>query len=294
FDAVKKLTAGNMVFEAVRRGMAIYSPHTAWDVADGGANDHLADILGLADRQPLRRIAGKQSQVKLVTFVPEENLAAVSQALFDAGAGRIGNYTSCSFQIKGTGTFIGQEGTNPAVGQAGRFEQVTEIRLETIVPQEKIGPVIAALRKSHPYEEPAFDLNALAAIPDGKGQGRIGTLDAAPREAILDRVKHGLGLTRLLVCGPTTGQITHAAVCAGSCGDLLDDALAAGAQLLLTGEIRHHAALKAAQRGMTVICTLHSNSERSSLRKLKSQIEKSAADLKIAISNADRDPFQIF
>ncbi|HTW94448.1 MAG TPA: Nif3-like dinuclear metal center hexameric protein, partial [Tepidisphaeraceae bacterium] len=182
---------------------------------------------------------------------------------------------------------------HPAVGQAGRFEQVAEVRLETIVPQEKIPAVVAALRKSHPYEEPAFDLNVLASLPEGKGQGRIGTLDPAPRQALIDRVKHGLGLPRLLVCGPVTGDITRAAVCAGSCSDLLDDAIASGAQLLLTGEIRHHAALKAAAHNMTVICTLHTNSERASLRKLKSRIEQSAASLKILLSTTDCDPFQI-
>src|SRR6185312_9529328 len=111
-----------LAFDAIRRGVAIYSPHTALDVADGGTNDMLADAIGLdpATRGPLRLVQPKARQYKLVTFVPPKDLARVSDALFAAGAGRIGQYTQCSFRSPGTGTFFGEEGTNPTVGQRGR------------------------------------------------------------------------------------------------------------------------------------------------------------------------------
>ena len=98
---------------------------------------------------------------KLVVFVPREALDAVREAVFAAGAGRIGNYTRCSWYTEGTGTFFGGEGTSPAVGKAGREERASELRLETILPAERLEDVVAALRRAHPYEEPAFDVYPL-------------------------------------------------------------------------------------------------------------------------------------
>lgn len=294
FAAIKRVVAGGVVFDALRRGVAIYSPHTALDVAEGGTNDVLCDILGLAGRSPLKLGEVKQSQYKLVTFVPEEHLERVSRALFDAGAGRIGNYTSCSFRSAGTGTFFGEEGTNPAVGQSGKLEQSPELRIETVVPIARVADIVAALRKSHPYEEPAFDLQQLAAPPEGIGIGRVGNF-AAPtdRNDVVARLKSGLEIEHLLVAGPSQGTATRAAVCAGACGELLNDALAQKVDVYVTGEMRHHDALRAAAAGVTVICTLHSNSERVTLRHLKSRLEQLAPGPAYHLSRLDRDPFLI-
>src|SRR4051812_38664322 len=138
FQAIKRLTAPDPIFDAIRRGVALYSPHTALDVADGGTNDLLADILGLQDRQPLRLIDPKARNHKLTTFVPEAHLERVANALFEAGAGRIGNYTRCSFRSDGTGTFMGDETTHPTVGKAGVFEQAREVKLETLCPIARV------------------------------------------------------------------------------------------------------------------------------------------------------------
>jgi dinuclear metal center YbgI/SA1388 family protein len=293
FNALKRITAPSLIFDAIRNGIALYSPHTALDVAEGGTNDLLADALGLTQRWPLKLAETKTTQYKLVTFVPEEALEKVSSALFTAGAGRIGAYSSCSFRSPGTGTFLGDESTTPAVGQKGKLEQVAEVRLETVVPISKVEEAIRALRTSHPYEEPAFDLNQLAAPPQAIGIGRSGTLPPTPREVIFERIKQTLGLNHLLIAGPVTGPITRAACCAGACGELLDDALREKAELYLTGEMRHHDALKAAARGMTVVCTLHSNSERAVLQRLTERLKPQLPGIDLLLSRADRDPFQI-
>ena len=155
-------------------------------------------------------------------------------------------------------------------------------------------PAIAALKKSHPYEEPAFDLLQLAAPPQGRGQGRIGTLTSpTDRSAIIARIKKELNLPHLLVAGPTTGQITRAACCAGSCGDILNDAIAQKVELYLTGELRHHDALRAAQHGITVVATLHSNSERAVLKRLATRLRQRLPELEFHLSQSDRDPFTI-
>ncbi len=294
FSAVKHLIAPSLIFDAAANGIAIYSPHTALDVAEGGTNDLLADALGLGDRAPLRPVETKSTRCKLVTFVPRAHLDAVSAALFDTGAGRIGDYTRCSFRSEGTGTFFGEAGANPVVGQAGRLETADEVRLETVVPIARIDEIVQALKASHPYEEPAFDLLQLTAAPEAIGIGRVGNL-ASPvdRRELFQRIKSALALDHLLIAGPADGPVSRAAVCAGAGSDLLDDALRHNADLYLTGEMRHHDALRAAAAGMTVVCTLHSNSERPSLDRLARRLEAELPSLETHLSRADRDPFTI-
>lgn len=296
FAAMKRVTSDSSaaIFDAIRRGVAIYSPHTALDVADGGTNDVLADVLGMIDRAPLKLAQTKATQLKLVTFVPAEHLEKVTQALFAAGAGRIGQYTSCSFQTAGTGTFFGEEGTNPTVGTVGKLERVNEVRVETVVPMTKVDSIIRAMRKAHPYEEPAFDLNQLAAPPEGVGIGRIGNLPGgATADMLVNRIKRELEVSHVLVAGDPTRLVRRAAVCAGSCGDLLDEVIAQNCDLYLTGEMRHHDALKAAARGVTVVCALHSNTERLTLKRLQQKLSEALPGLVFLISNKDRDPFSI-
>jgi len=294
FEGLKRVTSSSLVFQAIREGVAIYSPHTALDVAEDGTNDMLADAMGLSDRGPLRVTEGKGTEYKLVTFVPAEAVEKVSRALFDAGAGRIGDYSSCSFRSGGTGTFLGGESTNPTVGKKGKMERAEELRVETVIPISRVSEIVAALRRSHPYEEPAFDLVQLVAKPEGVGQGRIGNF-ARPigREEVIRRIKRELGLKQVLVAGPRKGKITKAACCAGSCGDMLKDAMRQGAALYLTGEMRHHDALRAAESGMTVVCTLHSNSERAVLKRLAKKLREKLPKLGIYFSKTDADPFSI-
>ena len=294
FEAIKRINSESLIFDAIRRGVAIYSPHTALDVADGGTNDMLADALALVDRSPLKLSQTKASQYKLVTFAPKDAIEKVSEALFKAGAGRIGQYSSCSFRSPGTGTFFGEEGTNPAVGQAGKLEQAEEIRLETVLPINRVEQVIRALKQSHPYEEPAFDLQQLAAPPEGKGVGRIGRLPGdVTAEMLLNRLKRELEIDHLLVAGDVMQLVKRAGVCAGAGGSFLDDALAQKCDLYVTGEMRHHDAQKAVKAGMVVACTLHSNSERAVLKRLRDDLQRRLPGLECRLSQQDRDPFSV-
>lgn len=298
FKPKARLLAGDIVFEAIRHGVALYSPHTALDVAEGGTNDVLADIAGLEERAPLRVAETKDTQLKLVTFVPEAHVERVSEALFSAGAGRIGNYRSCSFRSEGTGTFFGEEGTNPTVGEAGQLETAPELRIETVLSLANVDAVVRALRAAHPYEEPAFDLVRLAAPPEGRGIGRIGTIRPKGRRAVVEQVRDGLGVSHVLVAGPLEGDAHRVAVCAGAGGDLLSDALAQRADVFVTGELRHHDALRAAEAGVTVIAALHSNSERVALDAYAARIMEACRGeprgIAIARAKSDADPFKPF
>ena len=304
---------GGLIFDCVRDGIAIYSPHTALDAAPGGTNDVLADLLGLTDRRPLRPSAPAAERarhatpLKLVTFVPPDAADRVAQALFAAGAGGIGRYTGCSFRAAGTGTFHGDASTHPAVGKPGRDERVDEVRLETIVPPERLAEAMRALRAAHPYEEPAFDIQPRLPVPGdfaGTGIGRRGRLpEPADQGVWIERLRRSFGpaggsnpegpLPHLLVAGPREGVARSAAVCAGAGGDLLDDAIAAGVDLYLTGELRHHDALRAAAAGMTVICTLHSRSERVTLPHLRERLRTAVPGAAVHLSKRDSDPFEI-
>ena len=291
FKAVRRVVAGDTVYEAVRRGIALFSPHTALDVAEGGTNDLLADALGLTERAPLKLHATRDAQYKLVYFVPEAAREQVSTALFAAGAGKIGDYSSCSFRSPGTGTFFGEAGTQPAVGKSGKLEEVSEIRVETVVPVKKVEAVLRALRDTHPYEEPAFDLVRLAAPPEGIGIGRIGSLTPTPVSELLAKLKQALEVPQLLVAAASDKPVSRVAVCAGAGGELLGEAIRQRAQLFVTGELRHHDALAATRAGVSVVCALHSNSERAVLRRVKARLDATTRGIRVLVSEVDRDPF---
>lgn len=294
FEVVKRLIAGEVVFDAARAGRAIYSPHTALDVAEGGTNDVLAGAMGMTLLRPLRAGGTNVSgQCKVVVFVPQAHAEAVAEAVYGAGAGGIGAYKRCSFRSTGVGTFFGSAGSHPSLGQAGRDEQVEEVRLEVVLPQERVAAVMAAVRDAHPYESPAVDVYPLVRQAAG-GMGRIGEFAVGTRVAdVVARLKREMGLGHLLVAGPLDREVTRGACCAGSCGKLMDLALRERVELFVTGEVRHHDALKAAQAGMTVVCTLHSNSERATLTALQQRLEKMLPQVQWAVSRVDRDPLTV-
>jgi dinuclear metal center YbgI/SA1388 family protein len=291
FRPVTRLAAGHVVFDAIREGIAIYSPHTALDAAPGGTNDVLADAIGMTDRAPLDPFEPKDGAFKLVVFVPTANVDSVSRAMFEAGAGRIGAYSACSFRSAGTGTFFGEAGASPAVGVAGKLEMVEELRVETIVSKRRAEAVVHAMRAVHPYEEPAFDLVRVSPHPSRIGMGRVGTIERAPRRDIVEMVKRALRADHVLVAGPLDGETTRVAVLAGSGGGHAKRARAAGADVYVTGEMRHHDALAAAASGMTVVCALHSVSERVALAPFAERLRTDG--LEVVLSTSDRDPFRI-
>ncbi len=298
WDSLKKITAGNWtgtVYELIRCGMAVFSIHTALDAAIGGVNDALAGIVGIADGKPIGdyvELPGR-CDYKLVVFVPVESVQKVSEAVFAAGAGIIGNYRKCSFRAEGTGTFLPQEKAKPAIGRKGRLENVQEMRLETVVPAERLEGVIAAMKEAHPYETPAFDVFRLyhPGAP-GFGLGRIGTLAKPLRmEQIVQRLKRHTGAKAVGIIGDGKRLVRTAAVCAGSCGKIINSVIAAKAELYVTGELKHHHALAAQQAGLSCICLSHTVSERFVLKKFARQLQEQIKQVTINISKKDVDPF---
>ena len=298
FKPVATVLEGSIAFDAVRDGIAIYSPHTALYAADGGTNDILADAVGITKgsaRVSLRPPVSQETHCKLVTFVAPDNVEKVAEAMFAAGAGKIGHYKECSFRTPGEGTFFGDPSeSNPSVGQAGRREMVSEIRVETLVSLKLLDKVLSAMRGAHTYETPAYDIVRLHGEPEHKGFGRMGPLDEpAPLSEVVDRLKVALAVKHLIVAGPLDRLVKTAAVGAGATGDLLGDALRARADLFVLGEMRHHDALRAVKANTSVVMTLHSNSERMMLSLLKERIRMALDSVEVLLSASDQDPFVV-
>ena len=297
WDGLKKITAdgqSSVVYDLIRSGTAVFSIHTALDSAIGGVNDGLAEIVGIRDGKPIGDYVESPAgdNYKLVVFIPIESAAKVSNAIFAAGAGAIGNYRNCGFQAKGTGSFMPLEGARPAIGKKGKTEKVAEVRFETIVPAEKLDAVIAAMKKAHPYETPAFDVFKLYNEQSKFGLGRIGRLEKPMRVSkIIEEIKKHTGAQTMGIVGDEKRLVKTAAVCAGSCGKIINSVITAKADLYLTGELKHHQALAAQEAGLTCLCLSHSVSERFILKKFAKELQKQLKSVTIRISKKDADPF---
>jgi dinuclear metal center YbgI/SA1388 family protein len=298
WDGLKQITANGptgAVYNLIKAGIAVFSIHTALDVATDGVNDGLAEIVGICDAEPIGDYVDNPTgdNYKLVVFIPIESAAKISNAVFTAGAGAIGNYRNCSFGAEGTGTFLPLKGAKPAIGKKGEMEKVPEIRFETIVPAGKLADCIAAIKKAHPYDTPAFDVFKLYDTQSKFGLGRIGKLTQPVRtKQIIDRIKKYTGAKAVGIVGDEKRLVKTAAVCAGSCGKIINTVIAAKADCYVTGELKHHQALAAQEAGLTCICLSHTVSERFILKKFAKQLQKQIKQVTIKISKKDADPFK--
>jgi dinuclear metal center YbgI/SA1388 family protein len=245
-DTVAVSTAkGAVVHHLIRTGRALFTAHTNADSASPGVSDALADALGLTVDEVLSPIAGGPDRDKWVVYVPAENADAVREAMFAAGGGHIGDYSHCSWSVSGTGQFLPHDGAAPAIGSVGTVERVPEDRVEVIAPARLRGHVLAALRMAHPYEEPAFDIFALAPVPANVGLGRIGTLPVPEAlSAFVSRVCDALPGTSwgVRASGDSAAMVSRVAVCGGAGDSLLDVVAGAGVQAYVTADLRHHPA----------------------------------------------------
>lgn len=256
------LPLGSMIQKALMDDVRIYAMHTNLDVATGGVNDALAERLCLTATKVLR-ISGREPYEKIVVFVPQGYEDVVRDAMSAAGAGWIGNYSHCSFQTAGKGTFMPREGSSPFSGQLGKLEHADEVRLETIVSARERNHVVRAMQKAHPYEEVAYDVFPL--LNEGKpyGLGRVGQVSQDyTLEQFCAFVKKQLNVSTLRVTGDPQRIIKKVAVCGGAGGDLIHAASFAGANVLVTGDLKYHEAQEATAIGMSVIDAGHDATER--------------------------------
>ncbi|CAA9384725.1 MAG: GTP cyclohydrolase 1 type 2 homolog YbgI @ Bsu YqfO NIF3/CutA domain [uncultured Rubrobacteraceae bacterium] len=276
---------GDLVSRALRNGLTVYAAHTSYDAAPDGVSVALARALALEG--PLRTISPRGALRKLVVFVPAENAEAVAGALSEAGAGRIGDYTHCTFRTPGTGTFLPGEGSDPYLGERGSLERVEEVRLETVVPAYLARAAVDAATAAHPYEEVALDVYPVEGFPEGCGYGRTGTLPAplTPAE-LVSHVSESLGFPARLV-SEWHRRIRRVAVLGGSGGSFIPEVAASGAEAYVTGDLDYHDALLAESLGLTAIDAGHAATELPSLDPLAERLA-ALVDVPVAVSRVRR------
>jgi len=243
FSGIKQLTGKNYVertvIKAIQNGIAVYSAHTSLDNLKNGLNYKMADKLGLKNQRILR--PAREQLLKLVFFVPHDHADKVRQGVFDAGAGIIGDYGGCSYNLEGKGSFIPGEESDPYVGKKGEMHFEEETRVETWVPRHLLGKVLQAMNQAHPYEEVAYDLYPLANDDKGSGSGLIGELDEEmPEKDFLDLLKKAFDAPAIRHTKLMYSFVKRIALCGGSGSFLLEDARREGADVFVSADFKYH------------------------------------------------------
>lgn len=254
---------GSLIRKLIMADISLYAAHTNLDSASKGVNQILAERVGLIDIEPLPlRTAGRHETLyKLVVYVPLTHVDEVRVAISSAGAGSIGNYSDCTFQSPGIGTFKPGPGTQPFIGQTGDLEQVDESRLETICPEHLLKSVIEAVLHSHPYEEVAYDVYKLEKPGTLYSPGRKGRLpQALTLGNLAEQVQSQLDLPTLRLVGNTKHLVQKVAVVSGSGASFIKE-IAGQADVLITGDLKYHEARDAAALGLAVIDAGHQATE---------------------------------
>ena len=271
---------GRIIIDAIKNGINIYSAHTSADVSKYGINHWLANLIGLKNVEGLS-VKQKNGYFKVVVYVPVDYVQNVLEAMANEGAGFVGKYSHCFFATEGEGSFKPQEGANPFLGEVGKLEKVKEVRLESIVPEEKLKNVIKSMLKAHPYEEVAYDIYRLENEISYESLGVVGEREVLARELILElKQKLGLDFVKASIQKDAFKKI---AIVSGSGKDLIKDAYFKGADCLITGEVGHHGILLAKSLSMSIIELGHYESEKVFVDIVYSLFEdfKKKDDLKI-------------
>jgi len=260
-DVREDRPGGRLLAAILRAGLALASCHTNLDIAPGGLNDYLAQKLELTGVEVLAPTT-RDPWYKLAVFVPAGYEERLRQALGDAGLGVIGRYSHCSFTTPGQGAYRPLPGAEPFRGETGQLSRAEESRLEVLAPESLLPAARAVLKETHPYEEVAYDLYPVRHPGTPLGLGRVGAWpEPRPFSRVIAGVKEIFGVETVQVWGTPPPQVQRLALCSGSGGDLLIDALGRGAQIYLTGEVRHHQVSPGPPEGFAVVAVGHFASE---------------------------------
>lgn len=283
---------GSCVIGLIENGINLYSAHTNLDFTRGGTSFATAEALGLRHVDFLHK--SYHVQKKIVTFVPEQSVDKVRDAMAGAGAGAIGNYDHCSFGTIGAGSFRGNDSAKPAAGEKRKLEHVSEARLEMIANQWDVVNVVEAMRSAHPYEEVAYDVYPLENTSSEYGIGIIGTLERPMRlEPFLNLVKKRLHAKAIRRSMNPNNTIRRVAACGGSGAELADVAIAQGADAFITADVKYHDFHHATGK-ILLVDAGHYETEHlvvnAVVRKLKSDFEKMGNGVPIVATQISTNP----
>ncbi len=286
FKGLKSITGKNyvekVIIEAIKNDISIISAHTNVDNYFYGVNRKLGETLGL---KKLRILAPKTEILKkLVVFCPKDHSEKVRDAIFNAGAGRIGNYDCCSYNLEGKGSFRALDGANPFVGKVNNLHFEEEVRIETIFPDYIKHEIIKAMIKAHPYEEVAYDIYPLDNAFDRVGAGMIGFLEKPinPKK-FLDIVKAKLNIPILKHSRIFTGNISSVAICGGSGSTLLNHAVSQNADAFITADIKYNMFFEAENK-LLLVDAGHFETEQFTSEVLYDVVSKKITNFALQIS----------
>jgi len=301
FKGIKRVSAedavGRKILKLIKNNISVYAMHTNFDMAAGGLNDLFTKLLGFEESEVIEAVH-KEKLYKIVVFVPAGHEEKVVEAMTAAGAGFIGKYSKCTFRTKGIGTFEPQEGTNPFIGCKGKLESTEEYRLETIAPQGILKNVIKAMLKAHPYEEAAYDVYETAAEGSVLGLGRLVKLPAAMKLSdFAVKVKNALEAEYIRYAGDAGRIINKVALLNGAGNSFVSTARFAGADVLVTGDMKYHEVLDALEMGLCVIDAGHFATEKIMMKYiadyLKARFSELNYNVEVIESNTNKDIFSV-
>ncbi|MDG1570767.1 Nif3-like dinuclear metal center hexameric protein [Robiginitalea sp. M366] len=296
FKGLKRLTGKTYVERVVARALenqiAIYSIHTALDNVPGGVNGALCQALGIQD--PSILIPKKQGIKKLVTYVPKAHTPTLLDALFAAGAGSLGHYSQCSFRLEGEGSFLPSVAANPALGTPGTLQREPEDQLHLTFTADREASVLAALFRTHPYEEVAYEVTTLENDYNHLGMGMIGSLEAPlGPEAFLEHLKQVLGTPCIRHSALPETPVQRVAVLGGSGAFAIEAAKAAGADAFVTGDVKYHQFFQA--EGKLLIADVgHYETEQFTKRLLCDYLSEKIPNFAISLSETKTNPVNYF
>jgi dinuclear metal center YbgI/SA1388 family protein len=295
FKGIKRLNGNSLterlLVKLIKADIAVYAIHTNLDNVKTGVNGMLADKLGLKHKKVLVPLKGNLQ--KLVTFCPSSHAEEVREAIFSAGAGHIGNYDSCSYNLDGKGTFRALEGADPFVGKKDELHFENEVRIETIAPQFKMPLIIHSMINAHPYEEVAYDVYPLENVNPETGAGMIGELINETEPGVfLETVKNVLGSKALKHSPLVNRKIKKVAICGGSGAFLINSAKRAGADVFITGDVKYHDFFE--HHGeMTIVDAGHYETEQFTKELIYSILKEKFPTFALLISKINTNPVGI-
>jgi len=283
---------GALISECIKRDICVYSMHTNYDTAKNGLNYYLAKTLEL-DQITALKTHYREALYKLVVFAPEDSLSVVRNAMYEAGAGWIGNYSHCGFFVKGNGTLKPLEGTNPYIGQTGKLETVDEYRLETVVPERLLDSVIQSMLKAHPYEEVAYDVYRLENGVREYSLGAVGKLAKGMNtDEFITHVKEKLKVPNVRIIGSINGKpINSVAVFCGSFDRDIKPIVQKNVDALVTGDLKYHDAQQLKQSGIFTVDAGHYHTEKLFVMAISELLKSSLKDV-IIIEHYEQDVFE--
>lgn len=283
---------GRLICDLIKNDIALYSMHTNFDIAFDGLNDYFMEIMGFENCKVLD-ITNTETLYKLAVYTPMTHEKIVREALGESGAGYIGNYSNCTFNTSGIGTFRPEESSNPFIGKIGKIEEVEEVKIETIVPSSILQKTISKMIKAHPYEEVAYDVYKLENKGKAVGLGRYSTIDnEIDLESLCEKIKLKLNMDHIRVVGELNTKIKKVAVVTGAGSDMISLAKSKNCDVIITGDVKYHEAQDALDMNMCVVDCGHFHTENIFKDVMKRFLDTSEG-IEVINSEINLNPFKI-